>query len=59
MKIVKKDSGGKKTITIRINEHVMKQIDELSEEHDISRQRLIEAILEQALKDKSFVLTIS
>lgn len=34
----------------------MKQIDELTEEHDVSRQRLIEAILNQALADKNFVV---
>lgn len=56
MKIIREDGGKKQTITIRLSERVMKQIDELTEEHDVSRQRLIEAILNQALADKNFVV---
>jgi len=58
MKVIREESEEKKTITIRLSERVKKQIDDLSEENDVSRQRLIEAILEQALNDKSFTLRI-
>jgi len=57
MKIIKED---KKTrgVTLRLDESVMEKIDKVAEEHQISRQKLIEAILDQALSDKSFVLKI-
>lgn len=58
MKVIRETQSEKKTITIRLSERVMEQIDKLSEDNDVSRQRLIEGILEQALADKSFVLRI-
>ena len=36
----------------------MKKIDKIAEENDLSRQALIEAILEQVISDKNFVVRI-
>jgi hypothetical protein len=57
MKIIKKDAKTR-TVTLRLSEEVMQKIDKLSEDNDVSRQKLIEAILEQVLEDKGFVLRI-
>ena len=58
MKVILERSDLKKTITVRLSAPVFKEIEKLSDEHGISRQRLIEGILEQALQDKTFVLRI-
>ncbi|HLE00560.1 MAG TPA: ribbon-helix-helix protein, CopG family [Bdellovibrionota bacterium] len=57
MKIVKK-SPEIRSVTLRISEETMAKIDKISEENDLSRQKLIEAILDQVLEDKTFVLKL-
>ena len=61
MKVVKEKKTGKKfrTVTLRIAEETMKKVDTVSEKNNVSRQKLIEAILEQVMADKSFVVKIS
>jgi metal-responsive CopG/Arc/MetJ family transcriptional regulator len=59
VKIVRiKKKMTKRNVTLRITDELMKQIDEVSKEHNISRQKLVEAILKQVLTDKGFVLRI-
>lgn len=57
MKVIKED---KKTrgVTLRLDESIMERIDKVAQEYQVSRTRLIEAILDQALSDKAFVLKI-
>ena len=57
MKIVKK-AKKERTVTLRIDEEVMKKVDSIAKKHDISRQKLVEAILKQVTSDKSFVLKL-
>jgi predicted DNA binding CopG/RHH family protein len=58
MKIVKDDAKKTRTVTLRMSEETMKKVDKLSEESGVSRQKLIEAILDQAIADKTFVLRL-
>jgi len=58
MKIVKEEAKKTRGVTLRISEETMRRIDEVADKNDVSRQGLIEAILEQALSDKTFVLHI-
>ena len=59
MKIVKaKPQKEVRSVTLRLKEQVMQEIDRVSDEHNLSRQRLIERILEQVLADKNFVLKV-
>lgn len=51
----KKDT---RNVTLRLREETMKKIDAIAEEHQISRQKLIEAILQQVIEEKNFVLKI-
>ena len=61
MKVVKEKKTNKKhrTVTLRIAEDTMKRVDAVADKNDVSRQKLIEAILEQVMADKSFVVKIS
>lgn len=58
MKVVKEKSNESRTVTLRIAESTMQKVDEVAKENKLSRQKLIEAILEQVLNDKKFVLKI-
>lgn len=58
MKIVKENTPRTRGVTLRISEETMKKIDKIAEENDLSRQALIEAILEQVISDKNFVVRI-
>lgn len=55
---VKKVDKKFRTLTLRIDENVMLQIDDIAEENGISRQKLVESILKQVLADKRFVLAV-
>jgi len=57
MKIIKKEEKTR-TVTLRLSENVMEKIDTLSEENEVSRQKLIEAILTKVLEDKNFTVHI-
>lgn len=59
MKVIKKKGAKTRNVTLRINEDVMKEVDKYSKNNGISRQKLIEAVLEKAFSDKNFVLEIS
>jgi predicted DNA binding CopG/RHH family protein len=59
MKVVKAINQKKvRSVTLRLKEEVMQQIDRFAEDNGVSRQRLIERILEQTLGDKNFVVKI-
>ncbi len=57
MKVVKKTKK-ERTVTLRIDDEVMKKVDSIAKKHEISRQKLVEAILKQVTLDKSFVLNL-
>lgn len=60
MKVIKKNEDNKKyrTLTLRIDEEVMKKIDVISEKNEVSRQKLIEKILEKVVTMKDFTIEI-
>ncbi len=59
MKIIKKDDDKDyRTVTLRIEEKIMTQVDKVSAKSNLSRQALVAAILKQVLTDPKFVLKI-
>ena len=57
MKIVKPERKFR-TVTLRLPEKVMENVDKVAENNDLSRQELIAAILRQVLDDSKFVLKV-
>ena len=57
MKVVKKTKK-ERTVTLRIDDEVMKKVDSIAKKHELSRQKLVESILKQVTNDKSFVLKL-
>jgi predicted DNA binding CopG/RHH family protein len=58
MKIIKEGSKKFRTVTLRIPEKVMEQVDKVADKNELSRQELIASILKQVLDDPKFVLKI-
>lgn len=59
MKIIKeKDSNPMVAVTIRIPRSTLDEVTNLAVKNELSRQKLIAAILDEALKDKTFALKI-
>lgn len=60
MKVIKKSDNSKKerSVTLRIDEEVMKKIDAYAEKYDVSRQKLIEKILAKVVSMKDFTIEI-
>ncbi len=59
MKIIKKDDNKDyRTVTLRIEEKIMSEVDKVAEKNKLSRQSLIAAVLKQVLSDSKFVLRI-
>jgi metal-responsive CopG/Arc/MetJ family transcriptional regulator len=58
MKIIKDASKKFRTVTLRLPEKVMEQIDKVADKNDLSRQELIAAILQQVLDDNKFILKV-
>lgn len=59
MKIIKKPDEAKiQAITFRLPKDLLVKLAALARKHKISRQKLVAAVLEQALEDKSFKLEI-
>lgn len=59
MKIIKeKDNNPLVALTIRLPKELLDQVTAEADGHDVSRQRLIAAILEKALHDKNLELKI-
>ncbi len=59
MKIIKeKDSNPSVAVTFRLPKELIKKISDLANKHDISKQKLVAAILDQAIGDKNFELKV-
>ena len=59
MKIIKqKDTNPLEAITFRLPKELLDKLTTLAKKNDVSRQRLVTAILEQAISDKKFELKI-
>ncbi|MAV90561.1 MAG: hypothetical protein CL676_04010 [Bdellovibrionaceae bacterium] len=59
MKIIKeKDDNPSIPITFRLPQNLIDKLTSVAEKNDLSRQKLVTAILEQALNDKSFKLRV-
>lgn len=61
MKIIKQSDDPLeryRTFTLRLRERVAREVDRQAEEAGMSRQALVEAILEQVTADKKFVLRV-
>ena len=59
MKIIKqKNVNPLEAITFRLPRELLKKLTELADKNEISRQKLVTAILLQAISDKSFQLKI-
>jgi predicted DNA binding CopG/RHH family protein len=59
MKIVKQKTDKEIVpLTIRIPAKLLQQLTDVASKHDVSRQKLITAIMEQALSDKKFQISI-
>lgn len=59
MKVIQEKSKEYRSVTLRISEDTMEKVDKVAEKNELSRQKLIEAILEQVMTDKNFVLKVS
>ena len=58
MKIEKVKDKSRRSVTLRIDNQVMNQIDDLAKDKELSRQRLIEEILKKALSMKNFKIEV-
>lgn len=59
MKIIKKDENkGYRSVTLRIEEKIMEQVDKVADKNKLSRQALISAILKQVMNDPKFILKL-
>jgi predicted transcriptional regulator len=59
MRIIKEKSENPLVpITFRIPKEILDEVTKLAEKNDVSRQKLVIAILEQALNDNKFELKI-
>lgn len=48
-----------RSVTLRIDEKVMQRIDEIAKNHELSRQCIIEKVLETAMNNKNFEIEVS
>ncbi len=61
MKVIKEKQSKKEdkfNITLRLREATIEKATKIAESNGISRQKLLESIVEQVIDDKSFVLKI-
>jgi predicted transcriptional regulator len=59
MKIIKeKEANPLTAVTFRLPKDLLEKVTELAEKNDVSRQKLVTAILEHAIGDKKFELKI-
>lgn len=59
MKIIHEETKEKtQKLVLELPESTLETLDELAQAEDVSRRKLIVAILQQALADKSFVLRL-
>ena len=55
---VEKEEKTYRSVTLRLSEAVMAEVDKVARKNELSRQRLIEAILSQVMSDKGFILKV-
>ena len=58
MKVIKENKKNLRSVTLRLDEEIMLEVDEAAKKNELSRQKLIESILKQVLNDKKFILRI-
>jgi len=56
---IKKEKKFYRSVTLRIAETIMQEVDRISNKENVSRQKLIECIIEAAIKDKNFVVRLN
>lgn len=59
MKVTVNRSGQAKSLTIRLTQETFDRLSEEAEKAEVSRQKIVEAILKKALEDKSFQIEIT
>lgn len=58
MKVIKKNKASKGIITIRASIELINKIDEIAKKNDVSRNQLIEKMLELMVNDKNLVVEV-
>ena len=58
VKVDKKQKNEKTSFTMRLDEDLLKKIDRIASDSNVSRQKLIEAILKRAITDKDFSIEV-
>lgn len=58
MKVIKEEDVPIVPITLRIPQDLLDRVTNLAESNEISRQKLVAAILEQVIEDEKFVLKV-
>lgn len=59
MKVTKQEKEVKtQTVTFRLPKRLLEELTRQADKHDVSKQKLLAAILEQALYDKSFSVKV-
>ena len=61
MKVVKTQKKGRSTktsFTLRLEEDLLKKLDRIAAEGDVSRQKLIASMIKQVLSNKDFVVQV-
>ena len=59
MKVVKipgDKTNEKQSLTLRLRKETLSKLDQIAHKNNLSRQKLLEALLEQVLRDKNFTL---
>jgi predicted transcriptional regulator len=59
VKVEKKQKHEKTSFTMRLDEDLLKKVDRIANDAGISRQKLVEAIIRQAVNDKDFAVEVS
>ena len=60
MKVIKEKSDKEPTaITFRLPKDLIDKVTKVAKDNDVSRQKLVTAILQQALSDRSFKVVIN
>jgi len=58
VKDLKSKKDTKQNVTLRLKEGTIEKAGRIAYDNDVSRQKLLESIIEQVLEDKSFVLRV-
>ncbi|MBT3237128.1 MAG: hypothetical protein HN353_14315 [Bdellovibrionales bacterium] len=58
MKVLKEKPQERVALSLRLPPELVREIDKVTSKSELSRQKLIESILDQVIHDKKFVLKI-